>query len=63
MIFDLTQDDSELTNSNIVHGDILRGNITIDLAGVELASLDDLNSFIILSNTEKVPWIGGDITG
>ena len=41
--FYLARDESELTNSNIVNGDILWGNVTIDLAGVEVASLDDLN--------------------
>ena len=41
--FYLTQDESELTNSNIVNGNILWGNVTIDLAGVEVDSLDELN--------------------
>ena len=61
--FYVTPDESELNDSNIVNGDILWGNVTIDLAGVELASLDDLNSFMILSNTENVAWIGGGSTG
>ena len=43
MKFHLTLDESELTNSNTFNGDILWGNLKIDLAGVELASLDDLN--------------------
>ena len=41
--FYLTPDESELTSSNIVNGDILWCNVTIDLAGVELASVDELN--------------------
>ena len=40
--FYLTPDDSELTNRDIVNGDILWGNGTIDLASVRVASLDDL---------------------
>ena len=41
--FYLAQDESELTDRNIVNGDILWGNVTIDLAGIEVASLDELN--------------------
>jgi len=41
--FYLARDESELTDNNIVNGNILWGNLTIDLAGVEVASLDDLN--------------------
>ena len=36
--FYLARDESELTNSNIVNGDLVWGNVTIDLAGVELVS-------------------------
>ena len=41
--FYLTRDESELTDSDIVNGNILRGNVTIDLAGIEVSSLADLN--------------------
>ena len=41
--FYLKQDESELNDSNIVNGDLVWGNVTIDFAGVEVASLDDLN--------------------
>ena len=41
--FYLTPDENELTDSNIVNGNILWGNVTIDLAGIEVASLDELN--------------------
>ena len=41
--FYLARDESELTNSNIVNGDLVCGNVTIDFAGVEVASLGDLN--------------------
>ena len=41
--FYLTRDENELNDSNIVNGNILWGNVTIDLAGVEVASLDELN--------------------
>lgn len=32
-----------MTDSNIVNGDLVWGNVTIDFASVEVASLDDLN--------------------
>ena len=32
-----------LTDRNIVNGNVLWGNFTINLASVEVASLDDLN--------------------
>jgi hypothetical protein len=41
--FYLKQDESELTDINIINGDLVWGNVTIDFAGVEVASLDDLN--------------------
>ena len=41
--FYLARDESELNDSNIVNGNILWGNVTIDLAGVEITSLDNLN--------------------
>jgi Ca2+-binding RTX toxin-like protein len=41
--FYLKQNQSELTDSNIVNGDLVWGNVTIDFAGVEVASLGDLN--------------------
>ena len=41
--FYLARDESQLTDSNIVNGNILWGNVTIDLAGVAVASLDELN--------------------
>ena len=55
--FYLTPDDSELTNSNIVNGDILWGNVTIDLVGVVVASLDHLKIAMILSRTENLALI------
>ena len=61
--FYLTPDDSELTNSNIINGDILWGNVTIDLAGVELASLDHLKIATILSRTENLALIMCSNTG
>ena len=50
--FYLTQDESELTDNNIVNGNLVWGNVTIDLADVEIASLDGLNIFTILSNVD-----------
>ena len=41
--FYLARDENELNDSNIVNGDLVWGNVTIDLAGVEITSLDDLN--------------------
>lgn len=41
--FYLKQDESELTDINIFNGDLVWGNVTIDFAGVEVASLGDLN--------------------
>ena len=55
--FYLTPDDSELTNSNIVNGDILWGNVTIDLACVVVASLDHLKIATIPAMTENLALI------
>ena len=41
--FYLARDENELDDSNIINGDILWGNVTIDVASVEAASLDGLN--------------------
>jgi serralysin len=41
--FYLKQNQSELTDSNIVDGDLVWGNTTIDLSELEVASLNDLN--------------------
>ena len=35
--FYLARDESELDDSNIVNGNILWGNVTIDLAGIEVS--------------------------
>ena len=50
--FYLTRDESELTDSNIVNGNILWGNVTIDLAGVAVASLGELKLSTILSKVD-----------
>ena len=41
--FYLARDENELNDSNIVNSNLVWGNVTIDLAGVEVASLDELN--------------------
>ena len=41
--FYLKQGESELTDINIFNGDLVWGNVTIDFAGVAVASLGDLN--------------------